>query len=504
MVFDQDVQARVENRRIVSSVQMDFKNQVQEWKKVLLRGADAEALTKYWGSFEAEERKVQEQARALSGRLGEPAAKALVDQFVSAHTEMGVAYRKGLEAFKAGQFESKVGDKAVKGIDRAPTELLTKAAAEISAVAADHAKRAVEQARTAMVSALVAIALAVIVAFGMTARMIGSRVVAPAERLVADLGRLASGDLTTPIRSAGSDEIGSIAVSAERTRSDLKQLIAETGAAAERVSSASVQLSSTVAQITSASEQQNETVSSTAAAVEQMAVSVSLVAQNAENVRGLSTETVNRSNESSASLGQLLEQIGQARATATGITATVGEFVANTRQIEDMTKQVKEIAEQTNLLALNAAIEAARAGEGGRGFAVVADEVRKLAEKSGQAASEISSITQQLTTQSVGVERAVQEGFGALAESDQQVKAVMANLQAANAAVSESNTGVDEITGAVNEQTVVSNQIAKSVENIAQMVEQTHSSIREASHAATMLLELATSVQSSTARFRIA
>ena len=95
------------------------------------------------------------------------------------------------------------------------------------------------------------------------------------------------------------------------------------------------------------------------------------------------------------------------------------------QEMGSLAKLSTQIANQTNLLALNAAIEAARAGEEGRGFAVVADEVRKLAERSAQAAAEITekltnaqtlaAATQASSKQSEEAIAALAQGLGDLA-----------------------------------------------------------------------------------------
>ena len=104
----------VEATKILET-QLEFKTQVQEWKNVLLRGSDPEALGKYWGYFEKHEGKVAANLDELLEKVKEPVAMDLLQQIRSAHKTLGESYRKGLQAFKAANFDAKAGDSVQGG-----------------------------------------------------------------------------------------------------------------------------------------------------------------------------------------------------------------------------------------------------------------------------------------------------------------------------------------------------------------------------------------------------
>lgn len=100
--------------------QVAFKTQVQEWKNILLRGADPKDHQAYFSRFEQRETEVRAGLVELQGelkRLGLDAAGA--ERLVEAHTALGASYRTALAKYQPGDRDSAFEvDASIRGIDR--------------------------------------------------------------------------------------------------------------------------------------------------------------------------------------------------------------------------------------------------------------------------------------------------------------------------------------------------------------------------------------------------
>ncbi|MBT4812348.1 MAG: methyl-accepting chemotaxis protein, partial [Gammaproteobacteria bacterium] len=136
-------------------------------------------------------------------------------------------------------------------------------------------------------------------------------------------------------------------------------------------------------------------------------------------------------------------------------------------KISDIISLIDGIAFQTNLLALNAAVEAARAGEQGRGFAVVAGEVRTLAQRSAEAAKDITALIEDSA-------KRVDEGSELVSRSGQVLDDIQLSIKKVHDIVSdiasasqEQAQGVEQVNRAVTQLEAVNQENSALVEEAA-------------------------------------
>ncbi len=254
--------------------------------------------------------------------------------------------------------------------------------------------------------------------------------------------KLASGDLTQQV-TVRSDE-DTLAISLKNMVEKLFEVVSGVKNAADNVASGSAQMSSTSSELSQGSTEQASSAEEASSSMEQMSANIK---QNADNA--LQTESI------AVQVAKDAESSGSA----------VNETVEAMRSIAEKISIIEEISRQTNMLALNAAIEAARAGEHGKGFAVVADAVRKLAERSQDAAAEIST----LSANSVEVAENAGE---MLTKIVPDIKKNAELVQEINASSAEQNTGAEQINSALQQLDTVIQQNASTAEELSSTSEE--------------------------------
>jgi methyl-accepting chemotaxis protein len=347
-------------------------------------------------------------------------------------------------------------------------------------------------------SGAVAFALAITLALAL-ARSIGGRIAIALQAAEAT----AAGDLTTPVRVEGSDEIGRMLQAVATMQQSLREMLGEIRRNTDHLSEAATTLATVAGDVERAANEQNDASSTMAAAVEELTVSIGEVAKNAEEASSVARESGAIAKEGGEVMQRTVESIKKIADRVTEAAKDIGQLEKHSAEITSIVNVIETIAEQTNLLALNAAIEAARAGEYGRGFAVVADEVRKLAERTTVSTQEITEMIAHIQQ---GTKQAVTAMETSVAEVEQGVQLANAAGESIERIAEGSGRVIDyasHISDALKEQSVASNQVARNVETIVQMADKNHQTVNRATAAVKLIEDAMQTLRQAVGRFKI-
>jgi methyl-accepting chemotaxis protein len=187
----------------------------------------------------------------------------------------------------------------------------------------------------------------------------------------------------------------------------------------------------------------NEAVANITTKIQYMLNSIKDISKSSKKANNISMEAKNKFGMTTSSINKLNEE-----------SQKIGETVSI----------ISQIAFQTNILSLNAAVEAATAGEAGKGFAVVAQEVRNLANRSDEAAKEITTaieLIQSLTTESLGSIHNISQIIDEISKMSENMTSEISDQESLSTEVADITV---QTSGDLNEITETMNGVSKSAE----------------------------------------
>jgi len=277
------------------------------------------------------------------------------------------------------------------------------------------------------------------------------------DTVAASLEKLADGDFTTRLTDLGPD-FEKLVTDFNRMVDAVAATLSEVKTASTSVDTGSTELANSADTLAARTEQTAASLEETAAALHEM------------------TSTVKESSDRAEEAGSIVSKTKQNAASSAMVVrdaiSAMDRIQQSSAKISQIISVIDEIAFQTNLLALNAGVEAARAGEAGAGFAVVAQEVRELAQRSADAAKEISQLIGESGREvETGVKLVNQTG-DSLQSIETQVNDITDRIETIISGYREQSTGLGEINTAVV-------SMDQATQQNAAMVEETNAACQE-------------------------
>lgn len=289
------------------------------------------------------------------------------------------------------------------------------------------------------------------------------------------LAEMAQGNMNLTIGSDYRGEFQPIQIAMRQILDSLNSALMQINLTAERVTLESEQVAGGAQVLSKGAVEQSSAVQELTASIQELSGEVDNSSEDADNARKSSMDATKQLELCNAKMGEL--------------TTAMENISKSSHEIGGIIKTIEDISFQTTILALNAAVEAARAGETGKGFAVVADEVQSLANKSSEAAQNITGLIEDSM-------RLVEQGTSLSADTTQALAAGVAGSQ-------KSTQLVERIAKSAAQQVNTLYQLTQGMEQISNVVQTNSATAEKSASSAEELLGQAQELKVSVQRFRL-
>lgn len=281
------------------------------------------------------------------------------------------------------------------------------------------------------------------------------------------------GDLTQNITNEYHGDLRMLTEAVNTSAAKLTDVVSKAIVASDIVHSAADEVSKGALDLSQRVQEQAAALEETSATMDEMNSAVQNNTENAKQATHVAENVQKQANQGSQVMQQTIE--------------AMNSIQESSHKISEIVTLIDGIAFQTNLLALNAAVEAARAGDHGRGFAVVAGEVRALAQKSAEAAKDISALIGESVTR-------IDQGTKLASESGEMLSAITGSVE-------EVTQMISQIARASAEQAEGVNQVHQAIADIDQVTQQNAALVEETSAASESMSEQAANLSQDMAFF---